>query len=196
MKEIMDEYFQILNDYVKLEEEEQNMVRTTLINARELSIILESFWTTEYEKLLDKIKNFDGLKTICYGNIPENPENFIKRSALYSDLIVIEDPLGPHILNALLVNEKNFDNRFSVAISGPLLRLNKIKDWVDEGIVVLLPPVGLRCGQYCNVMGTLAEDDFKDDNLKNLIIQFFNNTVKEYGQIMEEYWNFDDLDDP
>lgn len=201
MKEIMDEYFQILNDYVKvepIESEEQKIIRTTVIDARELNIILECFWSTEYEKLLDKIKNYDGLKTICYGNVPENIEKFIKRSALYSDLIVIEDPLGPHILSEVLkINDKKkFGNAFNTAISGPLLRVNKIKDWIDEGIVVLLPHVGLQCGQYRNIVDTLVEEDFKDNNLKNLIIQFFNNTVKEYGEPIEGYWNFDGIDDP
>ena len=50
MKEITSEYLQILNDYIKVGVKEGNV-----IDSEELSIVLDSFWTTEYDKLIEKI---------------------------------------------------------------------------------------------------------------------------------------------
>lgn len=178
MKEITSEYLQILNDYIKVGVKEGKV-----IDSEELNIVLDGFWTTEYDNLIEKIKNFNGLKTINYGLIPENPEEYIKRSSLYSDLIILEAPLDS-ALKTNLDDEKQLKRLYRVT-GEKLLRLNKIKDWIDEGIVTLIPSVTVQKSlqyntmQYFNTMKTLMDDDLGDNIFKNILDNTYNEALEE-----------------
>jgi hypothetical protein len=175
MNEITSEYLQILNDYIKV-----GVKEGSVIDYEELSIVLDSFWTTEYDNLTEKIKNFNGLKTIHYGLIPKNPEEYIKRSSLYSDLIILEAPL-----------DSSFKRLYGVA-GEKLLRLNEIKDWIDEGIVILIPSVTLQKSlqynsvQYLNTMQTLMDNDLGDNIFKNILDDIYNDALEIKPSYSEE----------
>ena len=185
MKEITSEYLQILNDYIKV-----GVKEGSVIDFEELSIVLDCFWTTEYDKLIEKIKNFNGLKTIHYGVIPKNPEEYIKRSSLYSDLIIFEAPLDSS-LKVNLHDKKQLKMLYGVA-GEKLLRLNEIKDWIDEGIVILIPSVTIQKSlqynsvQYLNTMQTLMDNDLGDNIFKNILDDLHNEALEIKPSYSEE----------
>jgi hypothetical protein len=178
MKKIINEYLEILNDYIEVEER-GGKTYTKLIEPKELSIILETFWATEYEKIIKEIKNFKGIKTINHGIIPKNPETFIKRSSLYSDLIILEAPLDSILLESSLDNKKKSD-MLLLRLSYELPKLNEITDWIDEGIITLVPPrLFHEEGQSTKYITALINDDLEDNNILTLIDNFYKEHIKE-----------------
>lgn len=186
MKEIIGEYLQILNDYIKFEERDGNIFCKP-IEVEELSTVLDSFWISEYDKLIEKIRSFDGIKTMNYGIIPENLEVYIKRSSLYSDLIIFDAPLDSYTLKSNFKNNK-VTAQESEYLYYTLSKINKFKDWIDEEIVTLVPHSFFqKNNQYRNYAKTLVEDDLQDENIRNVL----DNKYKEYGGLLYPLENKD-----
>ena len=159
MKKVMKEYLEILFDYVKIKEGQKGATARILSGSeglKELGIIVDTFWLSEMESLQTEIKNFDGLKSLYWGGLPHDIPSFVKRSSLYSDIIFIEDPFLRRIPAYLEVfGEKK--------ISDIVYDIYKIREWIEDGIVVLIPKITEWNAQSRERIYQLADEDANNE---------------------------------
>ena len=167
MKKVMKKYLEILFDYVKIKEGEEGATARILSGSeglKELGLIVDTLWLSEMESLQTEIKNFDGLKSLYWGGLPQDIHSFVKRSSLYSDIILIEDPFLRRIPAYLEVfGEKK--------ISDMVYDLYKIRDWIEDGIVVLFPKITEWNAQSRERIYHLADEDANNEIFKEIALR-------------------------
>ncbi|PAD21312.1 hypothetical protein [Terribacillus saccharophilus] len=109
IEEISREYFEIIEDYFegiyqpgidKIFQAEKIgyfkvAAQTILASLDDLEKDLTDFWKKKRDKVIELTSNSDILKVMyCGGPSPMQGINFIKRTALYMDSLLIEDPLS------------------------------------------------------------------------------------------------------
>ena len=163
----MKEYLEILFDYVKIKEGQKGATARILSGSKglkELGLIVDSFWLSETESLQTEIKNFDGLKSLYWGGLPHDIHSFVKRSSLYSDIVLIEEPFLRRIPAYLEVfGEKK--------ISDMVYNIYKIRDWIEDGIVILFPKITEWDAQSRERIYQLADEDVNNETFKEIALR-------------------------
>ena len=177
----MKEYLEILFDYVKIKEGQKGATARILSGSKglkELGLIVDSFWLSETESLQTEIKNFDGLKSLYWGGLPHDIHSFVKRSSLYSDIVLIEEPFLRRIPAYLEVfGEKK--------ISDMVYDIYKIRDWIEEGIVVLFPKITEWNAQSRERIYQMADEDANNETFKDIALR--NRDLNLEGDEYVEY---------
>lgn len=150
---IIDSYFGAIKHYLGDEEDSHINLGSKISNYPLISDLIidaignldseiENFWIDNAKKVLDFIKEQETLKCVYSGDIsPVILENFVKRSALYVDSIIIPDP----IYNlTIFQNQKILDNKYYLdKIVRHVFNIWKMKDLVlansNENILFILP---------------------------------------------------------
>lgn len=107
-----------------------------------LDFEIEMFWKENAQNVITFTKTQDSLKCLYSGKItPSILENFVKRSALYVDSIIIPDPLYKL---SVFQKEANFERKYYLnMLIRNVFNVWKIKDLVlansQENILLILP---------------------------------------------------------
>jgi hypothetical protein len=167
MKKVMKEYLEILFDYVKIKEGQKGATARILSGSeglKELGLIVDTFWLREMDSVQTEIKNFDGLKSLYWGGLPHDIHSFVKISSLYSDIILIEDPFLRRIPAYLEVfGEKK--------VSDMVYDIYKIRDWIEDGIVVLFPKITEWNAQSRERIYQMADEDANNEIFKEIALR-------------------------
>lgn len=103
--DLIDSYFGSIKHYLGAEEDSHidlgiNIASYPLISDLVLDAIddlhtaIENFWANNAKQIIEFVKKQDSLKCLYSGDIsPVILENFVKRSALYIDTIILPDPV-------------------------------------------------------------------------------------------------------
>lgn len=113
-----------------------------LDSINELDIEIDKFWTQNAKKVFNFIKSENSLKCVYSGDIsPVSLENFVKKTALYVDSIIIPDP----IFNLSLFNRQTtIDKKYYLnKLIRHVFNVWKLKDLIladtDESIIHIIP---------------------------------------------------------
>lgn len=141
----INEYIEILDNYI-IEKNKEIIIS----NQNELLVNLESFWVCEYQNILEKMQNESGgLRTFHFGDYLNNFDNLkktVNRYSLFSDEIVIFDPTP--ILN-VSTKIPCYSKQNQNSITEYLTTIYELKDWIEEGIVTILPSCFFGAHRHC-----------------------------------------------
>lgn len=128
---------------------------------------IKAFWKENWQPLFDYIKNKNTLKCLYSWDItPVNLEDFIKKSCLYVDTVIISDPIYNLSVfqNKFILDKKYYLNK----LLRHVFNIWRLKDLVladtDENILMIIP-VNLQL--------------LKKEN-RNLIVENWNKQYLEY----------------
>lgn len=131
MKQIMEEYTEIVNDYILMKNG-----KFLCEDAKDLFNELDTFWLCEYDNLMNKLqKQSDELRTYHFSKTSNDVQNIIERSSLFADKIIIPDM---SVLMGAGLNPSNYQMSYETAL-GFLSVVYELTDWINEGIVVVIP---------------------------------------------------------
>jgi len=151
--EIIDSFFGAIKHYLGKEEDSHinlgsHIARYPLISdlildaIGDLDEVIGKFWSENAKKVFDFIKTQNTLKCIYSGDIsPLILENFVKKSALYVDSIIIADPIYNLTIfqKQIILDNKYYLNK----LVRHVFNVWKLKDLVlanlKENIIFLLP---------------------------------------------------------
>jgi hypothetical protein len=151
--DIIDDYFGSIKQYLGPEEDShidlgQLIATYPLISdliydaTEELGEEIENFWNDNLVQLVEYTKQQNVLKCVYSGDIsPVVLENFVKRSALYIDTVILPDP----ILNLSIYNRQVLsDNKYYLSkLIRHVFNIWKLKELIladtKERIILILP---------------------------------------------------------
>ena len=175
----INEYIEILDNYI-IEKNKEIIIS----NQNELLVNLESFWVCEYQNILEKMQNeSSGLRTFHFGDYLNNFDNLkktVNRYSLFSDEIVIFDPTP--VLN---INTKSpfHDKVNQKSITEYVTTIYELKDWINEGIVTILPSCSFGAHRHC--VNLDYENNWRNAVLKE--IDEVYSTQSKYDENVAEY---------
>lgn len=125
----MEEYTEIVNENMYTENGKCYCQDTVFSD-------LTTFWLCEYQNLAEKLQKDDNkLKTYHFCKTANDIENIVGRSSLFADRIVIPDTTT--LMGVGLIPE-NYQLSFETSM-GFLSVVSELTDWINEGIVVIIP---------------------------------------------------------
>ena len=151
--ELLDSYFGSIKHYLSEDAESHinlgmKMAQYPLISDLIVDAIddidteITAFWKKNEPLLIAFAQNNDSLKCLYSGNItPAILENFVKKSALYIDTVIIPDPLvNIALLQKRLITDKKY---YLQKIIRHVFNIWKLKDLIlesnGEQVVLILP---------------------------------------------------------
>jgi len=177
MHNIFMEYLDILNTYIKIKSYDKNTdtVDYSIIGGqeslKELYIIIRTFWTCHYSELIKQMQNKTEVLTTYLDDPRANYEEEIGKLCLISDNIILRDDLSGNLLTYESWNRIELIDFFSEYLAHRLYRLNSIKEWIEEGLVTLIPPTPYLMPEFCQKVVMSVENDMKNNELNRLIIE-------------------------
>jgi len=155
--DLIDSYLGSIKHYLGTEEDSHidlgiNIASYPLISDLVLDAIddlhtaIENFWTNNAKQVIEFIKKQDSLKCLYSGDIsPVILENFVKRSALYIDTVILPDPVYNLSLfqRQILSDKKYYLNK----LVRHVFNIWKLKDLVladTKYKAVLILPINLQ----------------------------------------------------
>lgn len=131
MKKIMEQYTEIIHDYFSMDKG-----RFYCKNTTDFFDEINIFWLCEYENLMRKLqKQSDELRTYHFCKTSNDIQNIIERSSLFADKIIIPDM---NILMGAGLNQNNHQISYETALGFSSV-IYELTDWINEGIVVVIP---------------------------------------------------------
>jgi len=101
---------------------------------------LQNLWDSNESKLRREVSRKEernNLNALYWGKtIPENSLRFITRASLYVDRVLIRDPILEYLWFMDSIGTEFVDN----AIIGERRNLLALEQWIERGLVVVLPP--------------------------------------------------------
>jgi len=151
--DIIDDYFGSIKQYLGPEEDSHIDLGHSIANyplisdliydaTEELDIEIEKYWKEYLHQLIEYAKLQNVLKCVYSGDIsPIILENFVKRSALYIDTIILPDPI---FKLSLLQKQILLDNKYYLnKLIRHVFNIWKLKDLIladtKERIILILP---------------------------------------------------------
>lgn len=212
IRKIFTEYFEILEDYFRGIKhhfgEEENahidlgykisqypLISDLIIEAIEdIDETIFNFWKKNAKKVLDFIKTQEVLKCVYSGKIaPTVLENFVKKSALYIDTVVLPDPLFniSFSLKPILANKKEYLNRLIRHVFD-VWRLKNLILTDSPNKIIILAPINLRAlkKEDENSLILTAHNKFKD-----YINSLFGQNFSEHDSALDFLTKFKETQD-
>jgi len=187
LENITTEYFNLIEDYFGafytpglnkyLEAQKFKMLETAiqaiLVSIEDLEEDLQEFWQKNSTEVISIIENTDIFKVLYSGDMsPLDGINFIKKTALYLDTLLIEDPISRLLDTKIVFTDKEYLFELTKHIFN-LLDMKKL--FFGEGsipLLVIFPPlinkeiaVQIRHevkNSSANYFSSLLQRDFKD----------------------------------
>ncbi|MCM1987482.1 hypothetical protein [Methanococcoides seepicolus] len=129
MKKIMEEYTEIVNDNIYTQSGKW-FCDTGVFEE------LKSFWLSEYQNLVDKLGTENNeLRTYHICQTSNDLQNIIERSSLFADRIIIPDMT---VLMGIGLTAEHYQYTQETVL-GFLSVISELTDWINEGIVVVVP---------------------------------------------------------
>ncbi len=197
MKKIMEGYTEIINDYFYM-----NSGGFICKDATDFFNELNTFWLCEYENLMNKLqKQSDELRIHHSPKTSNDVRNTIERSSLFADKIIIPDM---NVLMGAGLNKSNYQTSCEIALGFSSV-IYELTDWINEGIVVVIPNRFHGSLNYC--MDSSQIESFKshlrskdeiflrpnDENIKTFSANDILNSSSSYRAIPStdhpEIWN-------
>lgn len=137
MQKIMEEYTSIINEYIFRDNKK-------IIYRDESGLFeeLNTFWLCEYQHLVNKLQRDNNeLRTYSHYQTVDDIKNIVERSALYADKIIIPDiSVGMGVGFIPPKNISMWPSDFKSKASLDFLSVvSEFTDWINEGIVVIIP---------------------------------------------------------
>lgn len=182
LERISSEYFDLIEDYFKgiyqpgvdkfFQAEKigylETAAQTILASLDELEEDLNNFWDKHKDRVIELTSNTDILKVIyCGSPSPLDGVNFIKRTALYLDTLLIEDPLSFLLKTQPVATDKAYLNQL-VKHSFNLLDMKQL--FFGDGEVPLL----------------IIFPSLVDDEKREKIVSIIENSGDEYFRLLFE----------
>jgi hypothetical protein len=196
---IIDSYFGSIKQYLGSDSESHidlgnyistyPLISNLIIDAiDDLDVEIEIFWSKNAKKLFDFIKQQNTLKCVYSGDIsPVLLENFVKKTALYVDSIVIPDPIYnlTNFQKQIIFDEKYYLNK----LVRHVFNVWKLKELVladtKENIVYILPiNLELINQKDRNLLHSTAESNFT--GYFNKIFTLKSNSALETLKLLED----------
>ena len=188
MKKIMNDYLEILNDFIRLEKPKKGNDKVsvkyldpTLI---ELKTNVESFWSSNIDRMSSELTNKKGLNTY-YENQQPDYEKMFRRLFLYTDRIILTDPFSYYLNSVTQTSSRELIYLVNKMLAKYLLFFNQVMDWIDEELVIMVPSFALTNKLNGDLILKLAESDFNNNNIRKIANDFWRNVKKNYGTWFE-----------
>jgi len=151
--DIIEDYFGSIKHYLGPEENSHIDLGLDIANyplisdliydaTEDIDLAIENYWRDNLKNIVDYIKRQDVLKCVYSGDIsPPILENFVKKSALYIDTVILPDP----IYNlALFQKQIALDNKYYInKLIRNVFNIWKLKDLIlantKERIILIFP---------------------------------------------------------
>lgn len=174
MKDIMNEYLEILDIYIK----EKNGV-LNLNDPGELLLLIDSFWMNNFQKMLDYLKEPTKSLRTYHEFFGQDVTKAVGRVSLFSDEIIISD----HFVTASRNLRPNFklQNADHLRYAFSFIKnIYELREWINEGIVIVVPSspsTDFATSQHDGMSTRLNYDEL------------LRQDIKEIGLTEKKYWD-------